>query len=707
MPIKFSCTHCQCVMTVPDDLAGKRGKCSKCKKPVIVPQPAGAPTSAPAPAPPTSAAPPPSAPAKASPQPEPQAKPKLPPSRPTPAKKPEGPPANGPAPADGATRPTGDTTTHVNGLPASKNGEAPPERSLAEIEADAAALLRDEPKEEEVEVKVIDFECDYCSAPLQMPVDMAGKRAPCPECRRIIKVPPLQPKKKLDWKTAANVPSGAKMPDVPAPDGEWGSTTTKTGVHQESLEEAGAIKKEPRTLGQKIRLVAFVVVILGIISLGTWGTWSWATAGRDENALQLALNYAEPKAPEPPRPSWWKRIWSSPSTVPKAKEQGPPPPPAAPGILAATGRYYARLNQAGCAEKAREYFGKTITLSGRLTEGERDMLLAEVARDQITLGGEGPSVREGKTLPWNDVQKGARAALAAISNHEARLDALRGVSRELIAHKQAARVLPLANQAFPAPEVDHLEAQAVAAIELFRAGRKDEASKAYEQIATAYAAKERPELRPAVVALAIVLGRDAPTPGKGGLDEEINRLVGKAEGEALAGRWEDARKTAGGARTADANVRAFGAVVRASLDAKNDDAKTDVAQGIDSTQRLREIDRKTLSFVLFTQARQAIRAGLSDDQVQAAVAAIPDRGLRAWAQLEAMRSKLAGSKGTVDEKVIEGVDPASLSGLLARMELARHNVRADSGYRNTVRGWSGEAVQAFGQMGVALGLHKD
>ena len=36
-----------------------------------------------------------------------------------------------------------------------------------------------------------------------------------------------------------------------------------------------------------------------------------------------------------------------------------------------------------------------------------------------------------------------------------------------------------------------------------------------------------------------------------------------------------------------------------------------------------------------------------------------------------------------------------------------YNIRADSGYRNTVRGWKDEGQQAFGQMGVALGLHKD
>jgi len=39
MPITFSCPSCQSRMTVPDNMAGKRGKCSKCKGPVVVPGP--------------------------------------------------------------------------------------------------------------------------------------------------------------------------------------------------------------------------------------------------------------------------------------------------------------------------------------------------------------------------------------------------------------------------------------------------------------------------------------------------------------------------------------------------------------------------------------------------------------------------------------------------------------------------------------------
>ncbi len=52
MPIKFKCNKCEHVLSVPDNLAGKQGKCPKCQNPLRVPVPkTAAPASAPAPAP--------------------------------------------------------------------------------------------------------------------------------------------------------------------------------------------------------------------------------------------------------------------------------------------------------------------------------------------------------------------------------------------------------------------------------------------------------------------------------------------------------------------------------------------------------------------------------------------------------------------------------------------------------------------------------
>ena len=39
MSIKFKCGHCEVVLQVKDELAGKQGRCPKCKQNILVPQP--------------------------------------------------------------------------------------------------------------------------------------------------------------------------------------------------------------------------------------------------------------------------------------------------------------------------------------------------------------------------------------------------------------------------------------------------------------------------------------------------------------------------------------------------------------------------------------------------------------------------------------------------------------------------------------------
>src|SRR5579884_1834436 len=130
---------------------------------------------------------------------------------------------------------------------ASAPASAPPEAQApapADVEAQAAALFADEPKKEEpAEVKTIDFNCPYCDEAIQLSADLAGKRAPCPECKHIIKVPELVKKDPKDWrKVEARGPSGARLPDQPELEGAWGSRTVGS-VGKQSLEEAGVLPK--------------------------------------------------------------------------------------------------------------------------------------------------------------------------------------------------------------------------------------------------------------------------------------------------------------------------------------------------------------------------------------------------------------------------------------------------------------------------------
>src|SRR5262249_5057401 len=76
--------------------------------------------------------------------------------------------------------------------------------AAVDAEAWAAAALADQPKAEPkpaaAPAGTIDFRCYYCDEDVKMPMDLAGKQAPCPQCRRIIKVPlPVKTEPK-DWR---------------------------------------------------------------------------------------------------------------------------------------------------------------------------------------------------------------------------------------------------------------------------------------------------------------------------------------------------------------------------------------------------------------------------------------------------------------------------------------------------------------------------
>src|SRR5687768_8353102 len=63
----------------------------------------------------------------------------------------------------------------------------------ADLEEFAASALADDAAKAAVEAakadenKTIDFNCSFCDEELHLPLSEAGKKTPCPECRRIIK----------------------------------------------------------------------------------------------------------------------------------------------------------------------------------------------------------------------------------------------------------------------------------------------------------------------------------------------------------------------------------------------------------------------------------------------------------------------------------------------------------------------------------------
>src|SRR5207247_347306 len=146
---------------------------------------------------------------------------------------------------------------------------APP----VDVEAEAAAAFADEPKKADETPTSIKFKCEWCDFEIELGVDMAGKRAPCPDCRRITKVPDLAKPVKKDWLKNA-------QPEA-APEGASGTGKGATMVSEEALEAAGAIPDEPLTRGQKAVRYAGVACVVLLLSWGVWGIIGW-WSGRKE-----------------------------------------------------------------------------------------------------------------------------------------------------------------------------------------------------------------------------------------------------------------------------------------------------------------------------------------------------------------------------------------------------------------------------------------
>ncbi len=623
MAIKFLCPNCKKVMSVKDEFAGKKGKCPHCAGIVTVPAPVR---------PPTAAVPP-------------AAKPTAPPPRPVRAPR----PPSGPF----------------------------------DLDAEAAAALRDVPKPEAAEVAstTIDFNCPMCDAELHLPLDQAGKRSPCPECRRIIKVPEPVKKDPANWRqTASNLPSAARRPEEKAPEGAWGSATGAATVSRESLQDAGAFPeaKELLTVRQRITRYAtwsaaaiFLTVCAGLV----WYKWAQA---REEQAVKVALDYAESDAGK--------------------SELGRDGRAA---IYRLAGEHALRAGTAGSAVDAQGQFHRSLSVlaGGGGSATEHDALLQDLAVAETALGGSPEELDAGTKLKWDDAQKEIHAALGSIRDNDAKEEGLREVTHRLAAKGQGARATALASSLYSTPNEEKAEALGVVGLELLTADKKDLATKAADQALSLYTGKDQPALAPSAVALAMVLGRDFPARPKQiqwPAEDEIGMWLGTIEGQAQLKQWGEARQKATvGKFRSNVRLRAFIALAGAALDDKaagTADVDLAIQQALVPPK-----GPPPSPWLLLRLARIGARAGAAPESLQALAAVIPDRDLRGRAQLAAFETQLAQDKAD-DVKLMDAMEAHTVSAWLAHEEWARRNPRQVG----VIKSWE-PVNRAFGLLGVALG----
>jgi hypothetical protein len=293
-----------------------------------------------------------------------------------------------------------------------------------DIEALAASALSDTPPAKAADKapakpQFIDLTCPFCAEDVRFDAELAGKQAPCPECKRIIKVPLLKQDKPKDWREVDKKgPSGALVNQPGQLEGAWGSATDKGKVSQAALEEADAFidEEEPPSLGRRIKRVLIVAAVAGVAFLVVSNTMRKSGENRRGDALAQALAYLpegdkETKIKLPP-------LWTA-------------------EIQRGAGEYYVHARKVA---KARLYFQGA--LAGFPDHFESDAFCINLARSIIEMGGS-PEEAENKKDPeryeWKDemLTKPLERTVQKIQDPDARWYALQEIGSELLERVRA------------------------------------------------------------------------------------------------------------------------------------------------------------------------------------------------------------------------------------------------------------------------------
>jgi hypothetical protein len=540
-----------------------------------------------------------------------------------------------------------------------------------------------------------------CDERVKMDAAATGKQAPCPLCKRIIKVPHLVSPKKQDWRSAAARPTGAKV-DQPELEGAWGSTTNRSVVSGEALEEADAIpvKRERLTVRQWVARGMFAAAILLLLGGGTMALLGWLGGKKQKNLLDKAMASVSGKDPA--------------LKGPRA------------GIVhLAAGNYHIQRQERDCVvddkvgggARGQLRLAKEKFVSPEGATAERDALLIAVALVQLDMGGIGKAVEERARLGWPDTIKEVVRTVQGIrqpegkAQPEARVEAVRQLSRKLIELGKDQYVEELAQQIGDGPV-----SLAAAGVELYHAGKEEAATRLCKQVLTFFKREATPAKPPAgqkkqepplppltldIMILAELLGPEKRLPPATEPRQKKIEQMGKAVAAGVKGSIEEAQQKIQKLSTPALQMEALVAIADLTID--DSKAKPLLEQAL---QLFREkLGNQPLSpWTLARLVRVGLGFGVDPKELQVVAQRIPsETKLEGWVQFLIFRHYLAHESGKVDDSEANKVDPESLSHGLARVELARHNARKDKGTIAEIDNWS-ESLQPYGWIGAALGL---
>jgi hypothetical protein len=377
----------------------------------------------------------------------------------------------------------------------------------------------------------------------------------------------------------------------------------------------------------------------------------------------------------------------------------------------AAGEYFIRTRQRDTAVKAKDHFATARNLLEKTPAGRgRDALLADLLVSQVDLGGSDEEKTKGQRLKWTDPQGDSalgemKQTLTHITTSRGRLNALRLVSRRLMdSHADEINQL-LTRRPPPAKKVEDNdetlpyeapEALAVIGLEHYRAKDQRKAAQFLNLALQVYAeggdAATRPPLAPSLVALCVVLGQPEPKEGKAPEDPDL-ASIGRAAGQAL-------KKELTSRDIKVAPERQL--LLLATLaDASGDGADVDAAVSLlDGELQGKRVD----PWLVYQLVVVAAQIGPPDRALHLAQR-IENPVLRGRAQFEVVKKRLDGLKQHADDKVLDGIDNTPVAQALGREALARHNGRYDgsSATLKAVEGWEDESVRPLGRLGAILG----
>lgn len=411
MPIRVKCGSCKKTLSVKDHLAGKKIKCPVCQNVVDVPvastvEPKGPPGET---------------------TPAPKAKPALPAVAKPVATKPraEKPPTNGTPPAGGAVK--------SNGVAPKTPDPAPIELPPENVEEEALAVFADVPPPPEDETpQTIDFKCQWCDEELHFPLDQGGKQAQCPnaECRRIIKVPMPKIEGKKDWRKMDRKGPAAAIVNQPEElEDAWGSETS-TRARQDSLAQAGAVKKPKKPFDgfAWLRRAFLFGCVLALASLAVFGVLKLRSTNQQHRALEEIEDLVR-------------------DDNPKIKNL----------LLRAEahrtlGLLYLREPK-GATKSMRNFQGALRLIDLKLAENDQakkdpavneQFFLIDLALAQVELGGTEDETRDKKKQTWEKVRGELANTLQKIQSPDVQVLAVRELASRLIKRNQPNMAIQLA-----------------------------------------------------------------------------------------------------------------------------------------------------------------------------------------------------------------------------------------------------------------------